>query len=213
MKKNRPPFLGRLLLSFILANIIFIIIIGISFQISNSNYKKISKENNQILKDIENLNNILDQSSLCDDSTILTSSQILDRVGSKLSILETRFGKEDMRVLEQKKLYSEIEFKHFQIIKRLEGRCEKDYLPIFFFYSNQKNLESESERMGFILGKFKRQNTENVMIYSFDSNLDYSLIRDLKSQHNITSVPIVLINEENLVYIRNIDDLDSYLIG
>ncbi|MFH1425248.1 MAG: hypothetical protein ABIG28_00770 [archaeon] len=244
MNRNRGPFIEKLILSFLLANFVFLTIFIFTFQVSYSNYMNIAKDNNKISEQIKKIDKLTEDKNICDDSILIESSTILDEIGSRLSLLETRFGKEDSRVLEQKNLYSEVEFKHFQIIKKLEEQCEQDYLPLLFFYSNQENLEEESERMGFILGKFKRQHNEQVMVYSFDFNLESKLIQNLKEEYNITVAPRVLVDksrleysfepltnstaqnqtpndsllltttltgETELIYLRNIEELDKYL--
>ena len=126
-------------------------------------------------------------------------------------MLEKRFGKKDSRVLEQKNLYSQLELKHFKIIKQIEEQCNENYIIILFFYSNNEPLNEESERMGFILRTFKNKNPGKIMIYSFDYNLESRLTKELKETYNITNVPIAVINEQDKIYARNIDDLTPYL--
>jgi len=210
---NRREFpLLRLLLSFILATATFIIILLIASGVSYYNYQKISSQNNEIIEYLNQIDILLNMSVAdCGEDILIKSSKILDEVGGKLSLLETRFKKNDPRVLEQKKLYSEIELKHLSIIKQIEKLCQKNYTKIIFFYSNYKSLEEESSRMGFILRAFKNKNPEQIMIYSFDYNLDSETIQNLKKEYNITSAPIIVINDQNKLYVKNLRELDIYL--
>jgi len=115
--------------------------------------------------------------------------------------------------VEQKKLYSELELRHFNIIKNLNEQCNANFDVIFFFYSNAGNKQDESEKMGFILGSYKRINPGSVMIYSFDYNLDLKSIDDLELEYSIEDAPRIVINEEDSFYLTNIDDLDNYLVS
>ena len=58
---------------------------------------------------------------------------------------------------------------------------------------------------------FKYENPFRVMVYSFDDSLNYGPIDDLKEAYSINDLPISLINENDLIYIYNIDQLEGYL--
>lgn len=208
-KRDIPYF--RMFLAFILSAIIFIIIILITSGVSYYNYQKISNENSIVVENLKDMDILLNMSIAdCGKDIILKSSIILDKVGGKLDLLEQRFGKTDPRVLEQKILYSQIELKHLQIIKKIEEQCNEDYTTILFFYSNDGELEEESERMGFVLRTFKKQDSKKIMIYSFDFNLESQIIKELKEKYKVASAPIVVINEQDQFYVRNIEDLNPY---
>jgi len=212
MQKNESSFLERFILAFVLANIIFLLLILLTFSISNLNYKRIAGQTNEIKQTLERFDEFLQINSLdCTTKSLNEASVSLDRVGIKINILETRFGKNDKRVLEQKKLYSELELKHFSLIKKIEEICGKEKIKILFFYSNSKEKEEESDRVGVILSSFKKQNPENIMIYSFDFNLDFEIVSELKKKYEITSAPSVVINEKEPIYIKNINELNNYV--
>jgi hypothetical protein len=199
-----------LILSFIIATVIFVDVFFIAHAVSYFNYQGIKTKNNILVEYInladERLNNFV-----CDNKLMEESSLSLDEISIKLSLLEKRFGKDDLRVLEQKKLYSELENLHYELIKEFEKNCGLDFISVLFFYNNEREFEDESERMGFILTSFKQKALSNVMIYSFDCNLDSPIIDNLKEKYNITKCPIVVINEGEAFYLRNIIELDKYL--
>ena len=113
--QTRPPYLKKTFLSFFLATVLFILIFLAAYGVSYVNYKGISSENNIIEQSLIDLDSFLNGVS-CTDELLVESSKRLDAVGSKINLLEKRFGKNDDRVLEQKKLYTDLEIKHFQII-------------------------------------------------------------------------------------------------
>jgi hypothetical protein len=210
MKEKREVYKGRLALAFIISNILFVLILLFSFSISYLNYQGISKQNTLVQQYLEEMDGFLKEST-CTDQFLFESSEKLDIVGSHLSTLETRFGKNDKRVIEQKDLYNSLEIKHFELVKKLAKDCGGDFTTILFFYSNEEPYDKESEKIGFVLGTLKNINPQKIMVYSFDYNLNSPQITQLKEKYKIETVPITLINEEDYLRVRNIDDLTKYL--
>lgn len=213
IKSRREPLPWvRLFFALVIASISFTLLFLLAYSISYLNYQGINEQNNLISGYLEDLDFYLDDVS-CDDEILYEASERLDRVGSRISILEDRFGKDDERVLDQKKLYTDLEVKHFGIIKVLNERCDEDFVSVLFFYSNSEadDMGERSESMGYILSAFKQDNPERVMVYSFDYDLDSGTIDGLKEKYGLTGSPIAVVNEEESVYVRNIDDLEVYL--
>jgi len=129
-----------------------------------------------------------------------------------MGILETRLGKNDKQVLEQKKIYTILQIKHFLAMKEYKEKCNSNITLILFFYSNQKEDMGNSERTGFILQNLKAQNINDILVYSIDYHLDLSLVSTLKSVYNITIPDTVLVNEkEKLEKIQNINDIEAVI--
>ncbi len=209
MKPTRNYYLKKMFYAFILTNIMFLIIILTSLSVSYLNYNNIKSKNSVIL---ESLNKINQLSILnCDDSVLLKASELLDETGIKINLLEIRFRKDDYRVLEQKSIYTALELKHYELIKKLKTECEKDFVTILFFYSNKKEIQEESEKVGFILSTFKNTAPERIMVYSFDADLESEHIKKIKEKYSIEKTPIVIINEKESIEISNIRDLERYL--
>ena len=192
-----------------MTNLIFTIIFLTSFSVSYINYQGISAQNNIINQYIAELNPYTNISN-CNNSILFDASEKLDSVGSRISLIETRFGKDDSRVVEQKLLYSDLESRHYEIVKELNKKCNKNFTTILFFYSNEDQFDEESEKAGYILGAFKNRYPEKIMIYSFDYDINYPIINKLKEKYKINAVPSVLINEKDIVIVKNIRDLERY---
>ena len=205
-REHDPHLIKKVVMAFFTTVILFVLVFSIANGISYYNYKSIVEKNNAVLQDIAEVELRL-ENFLCDNSLLAKSSRNLDSSGFKISILETRFGKYDERVLKVKKLYSQLEFSHFSLVNKFKEECGADISTILFFYSNDESVEEESEKTGFILGSFRKGNFESIMIYSFDINLDFELIRTLREEYNITHAPVIVVNEEEPFYLRNIDDL------
>ncbi len=210
MSKNRPKYLGKLFVSVIIGTILFMGIFGLANYITYVAYQRTLNQVNTIEKQINELSSFLNESD-CKNTLLFESSQRLDDAGSKIGLMEREFGKKDKRVLEQKKLYTELEYKHFLIVKKLNEKCETTQDIIFFFYSNEDDFEDVGEEMGYILTIFKMQNPGKIMIYSFDYELDSEIIASLKKEYLISDVPIVVINGEITLKVKNIEDLNKHL--
>lgn len=210
MPRFREFFAWRIVASFLLATSAFILLFGLGYYVSYINYQQVSSENNLIQESVNDFERVLENFS-CDSSKLIDSSNKLDVVADKLTLLENRFGKKDSRVLEQKKLYSELEKRHFDITSRFNNECDANYLQVLFFYSNRDDAkEYESDRFGFILTTFEREDADRIIIYSYDVDLDSDVVKNLVSKYGVDSAPIVIIGNESF-YLSRINQLDRYL--
>ena len=80
-----------------------------------------------------------------------------------------------------------------------------------FFYSNEKEDLERSENVGSLLDVVSRKN-DNLMIYSFDINLESDLIKILRKRFGIEESPIIIINEkEKITNPGNIEEVEKLL--
>ncbi|MEK6928613.1 MAG: hypothetical protein AABW65_01500 [Nanoarchaeota archaeon] len=203
--------ISRYLLALVMATALFVAVFLAVYSISYLNYEETVAEQNIIRTYISDFDSLLILQKSCDVSVLVQASEKLDRVGWRLSLLETRFGKNDARVLEQKSSYNELEVRHLELVKLFQQQCKIPFVPILFFYSNKEEHKDESERVGFVLSTLKRKSPEKVMIYSFDYNLKSELIRELKEKYRVKEAPIVLVNESYFAKVSNIDELLPYI--
>lgn len=208
MRKNNV-YIPRLILALLMATLLYILIFNISYSVSYLTFQKVSSANNILKTYNTELESYLKE-ELCGQEVIQKSSEKLDDAGSKLSLLETRFGKQNMQVLEQKKIYTEILNNHKELTGKFVQECNLNTTIIIFVYSNEEKIEKESERIGIILSTLKNKYKEKIMVYSFDYNLNSSVIDELKEKHQIKTAPIIMLNNKS-IYIKDIEDLESYL--
>jgi len=208
---KRKFYVARVLASLAISVVIFALIFSFAQWVSYNNYTDISEKNIFIENSLEEMERALNNLS-CDGDVLISASGKLDQVGAGLALLETRLGKENFRVLEQKKLYSELELKHFNLINKLKSDCNATFMTILFFYSNKKDALRESDIAGKIVGTFKRRDPSNIMVYSFDYNLDSLAINGLISEYNVSSTPQVVINEGEVIdSLENIGQLEKHV--
>ena len=94
MNEKRPLFIGRIILAFLIATVIFSSGFLVSYLVSFSKYQSISNSQQDIRYDLLNLEIQRELiSSSCYALDINTLSQELENTGSFIGILEERFGK------------------------------------------------------------------------------------------------------------------------
>jgi hypothetical protein len=202
----------RIILAFVIATIIFFTGFLFSYSISYSKYQSILAVQDKIKYDLLALNlqgELI--SSSCDLFDLSSFSKELDNMGVTMAVIETRLGKNNIDVMGQKKIYSILETQHFILVQKHNSECNNSIPIILFFYSNDNEYVDNGETMGYILSTLKKE-TKNIMIYSFDYDLDSDLVRTLKNKYKITEPNTIVINDNiKLKDVKNIDEIEVYL--
>ena len=212
MENKRPMHKKRIIFSLILATVIFASIFLITYTFSYTKYSSILMSQEKIKYNLLSLD--LERqllSSSCESFDPYHFSSELQNSGSDIGILEDRFGKQDKKVLEQKKIHTMLEVQHFLLISEHNDLCEDKIQTILFFYSNQENFINEAEKIGYLVGTAKNKDG-SLMVYAFDYDLDSNLIKILKNKYSIEKPNILVINQETIVSeVKEIEDVEKYL--
>jgi hypothetical protein len=204
----RPNYLGKVILAFALATIVFVSIFFLGYMISSSKYQAIIQSQESLrynLLSFEVEKEIMGDS--CENFDPYRFTDEMDNMGRVISLLEERLGKSNEQVLNQKKTYSLLEARHFTYIRDYNLRCNNSLPVILFFYSNKEEYKDQSDKLGYILSSLKSKKPD-VMIYSFDYDLDSSLISLLKDKYKISSPNRLVINDRSYINVfSNIDEL------
>lgn len=196
---KRPKSDWRVYLGvFIITTIIFIA--GILIGNTTSEHKLEEVKNLQdILKtetlDIE-LQYTLSEEEPCEylNTTPLTK-QLYD-IAVKLTYMENILGKNNEEVIQLKKYYSLLEISNWLFEKKLNKLCNKNIAPILYFYSNLGDCEVCDEQ-GFVLTYLREKYESQILIYSFDINLELESLNFIKKKYNITTkTPTIIIKEK-----------------
>ena len=202
----------KVILAFLIATVIFLSAFLIGYGVAYYKYQSVLKDQQNVIYKLESLDVEKAFLTSCNREALYSISSELDSMAQAMGILETRLGKNDKQVLEQKKIYTILQIKHFLAMKEYKEKCNSNITLILFFYSNQKEDMGNSERTGFILQNLKAQNINDILVYSIDYHLDLSLVSTLKSVYNITIPDTVLVNEkEKLEKIQNINDIEAVI--
>lgn len=212
MEERKVKSKKRYLLAFLIATLVFIICFVITYSISYLEYQRISSFQQQTSYAIfeDKLDYSFFDQEICSEDYFKKISEDLRFQGKIIDDLEKKFGKNDKRVLFRKKFYTLIELEHFEFVKNMDEACNLSIQTILFFYSNDPKDIDESEDFGdFLTILYQRNN--NLLIYSFDINLDSDLIENLKEKYNIRKSPTALVNEVyRIIEIQKIEDIERY---
>ena len=119
--------------------------------------------------------------------------------GQILDALETRLGKDNAKVLEQKTIYNEVQYNTLELVDKVNQECHYNWSIILFFYTNDKGDKMGdsklSEIQGGVLDTLYNMDA-NVRIFSFDIGVDGTAVQNLLERYNITYVPSLVINEK-----------------
>lgn len=212
MEEKRPLSTNRMLLSFLIATFLFTCGFLFGYIVSISKYNDISSIQENLKYELLAIE--IQKEFLKDSCTNFDPSKIsadLTEMRSTMVVLEERFGKTDERVLSQKKIYSILESQHFLFIKEYNEECGKKYDTLLFFYSNLGDYKNRAEALGLMIDK-ATENNDNLMVYSFDYDLNSELVKTLKERYNIQQRNTVVINEKTILpNVKNVEDIEKYL--
>ena len=214
MDGNRPiQSKKRYFLALLIGTAVFILVFLISYYISYLEFQRVSTFQTETAYEIfENkLNYALFNQGACSKETFEDISEALGFQGRLIDDLERKLGKEDKNVLLRKKFYTLVELEHLEFIKMLNEECNSNINIILFFYSNTQEDLKDSEELGKLLSSVHSRN-ENLIIYSFDINLDSELIYNLKDLYGIEEPSTIIINEDHkLIDPEEISEIETYL--
>lgn len=209
---KRPPYGKNLVISLILATIVFVGIFYVGYGVSYVKYQNILQSQERIRYDLLSFD--VEKSFIGEDCSAFNPylfSEEMDNMGKVIGILEDRLGKLNSDVLNQKKTYALLEARHFLYIKEHNLKCNNSIPVIFLFYSNYGAYKEEAERLGFMLSTIKQSSSE-VLIYSFDYDLDSSLINLLKEKYNVVKPNTLVINEKTFLNVfEDVEDIKRIL--
>ncbi len=144
------------------------------------------------------------------DDTMLSAQ--LSELGEKLSHTETERGGNDATVLYLKKYYSLLQVKDYLLSKKLAEKCGQTKKTVFiiYFYSNKGDCP-ECTRQGYVLTRLKQMYPE-LRVYSFDYDLDLSVVESLKAIYKIKStLPGLIVEDKAYSGFKAVEELEDLL--
>ncbi len=204
----------RLVSAFAIATVIFLLGLFVGESLNNGKISQITGASDAVrleILDLE-LQQALSQDDPCGKSYLNSISSQLDEIGTRLSFLEETLGKNDKTVIALKKPYTILMIRHYLLIKQRNEKCSEDYTTILFFYSNQREYISDSEKQGYVLGYFgDKYGYDRLKVYSIDSDLDLGVIKMLKEEYSINNYPTTVINSNVFVGFKDKEELERYI--
>lgn len=208
-KIKKQLFIGKIIFSLIIASFLFVGVFSFGYFMAFENYKTIAGDQNQLSQSLISLQLERElMKSSCDNFDLQTFSKELNDMGSIMGQLEEQLGKNNPGVIKQKKIFTILQIQHYLLISENNVNCNTQTPIILFFYSNEKELISRAEVIGYIISNHRISHPE-TMVYSFDYNLDSNLITTMKRINGITQPNSVIIRDKILTNLKNIDELSA----
>ena len=205
----------RYILSIIIGTVLFLLVLGITYSISYFEFQRISIQQTALAYRIfeDKLDYSFFDKPICFNESFKNISNDLAFQGTIMNDLEKKFGKGDAQVLLRKEFYSLIELEHLEFVNSKIKNCDFNTNTILFFYSNLNKDLSRSEEVGKMLTNLYSINSNNLIIYSFDINLNSTLIHNLLNKYNIEKSPTILVNKKFIIIDpKSVNDIEKYLI-
>ena len=196
--------------AFIITLVIFLTAIYFSNYFNNQKRDQLKATENNISVDIltsETQFALLGEAS-CKDIDKSTLSKELGALGDKLNYLENQSGENNQDFITMKKYYSVLEIKDYLLTKKLSAKCPNAPVSILYFYTNDC---LECTKIGYALTSL-HDKYSSLKIYSFDYNLDSTIIKTLAEMYDINdTMPAVVIDGKLSTDFKNIDDIEKLL--
>lgn len=200
--------------TFLITTAIFITAILASNYFNQKKINEIKKIESRISVDIlasETQFSLLSELSCKQINNNSLLSKELATLGEKLDYTEKNRGSDDLEVVNLKKYYSLLQIKDFVLMQKINERCGGKNLSLMYFYSNESDKCRECENMGFVLTRLRQEYPE-LRIYSFDYDLDLSVVKTLISIYNIENKqPAILVNDEIYYGFKSIDEIKNII--
>lgn len=139
-------------------------------------------------------------------------SEQLSELGEKLSHTEGERGSDDATVVYLKKYYSLLQIKDYLLSKKLAEKCGQAKKSVFviYFYTNKRDC-IDCGRQGYVLTRLKQIYPE-LRVYSFDYDLDLSVIDSLKAIYKIDeALPALIVEDKLYAGFKTIEELEALL--
>lgn len=203
----------KYVLAFVITAFVFFGALVVSNRFSEKRLAEIKSIENNISLDIlssETQFALLKDSSCkaVDHSTAL--SEELNDLAQKLSYMEENLGSNNTEVISLKKYYSLLQIKDYLLVGKVNEKCGIKPITIIYFYSNKGDCD-ECKREGYVLTKLREEFPE-LRIYSFDYNLDLSVVKTMKSIYDIqNTLPALVIDDEPYYGFKSPEDMEKIL--
>lgn len=140
------------------------------------------------------------------DEAIL--SRQLGELGEKLAYAEETQGVRNQAVVDLKKYYSLLQVKDYLLSQEVSDKCDIQIESLIYFY--EQDCDS-CVKQGYVLSELKRKYPW-LRIYSFDRNLDFSIVETFASLYDISEpAPIIIINEEKYSGFKTVEEIEEYI--
>ncbi len=204
----------NLVLALIAAAAIFLSGLLLGERITSFQIEEVGKEQEGLKTSIEGLElrYKLLEANVCEFSNFNKFGEELDDLGQRIAGIESRYNKDDPRILEIKEPYFLLEIRHYLLLKEAKESCGSDYDLALYFYSNDKEQCEECDKQGYILGYLqKKRGYDKLKIYSFDIRSNSPSVQTLLEIHKVDRVPAIVVNEKTYSGFLTLEEIGGKL--
>jgi hypothetical protein len=209
--KERKINIMKLLTVFSITTLVFVSGLLLGQNLINSRITELEEMQEEIRIDLANIETeyalLIDNP--CDLSRLDTLNTRLSELEPKMAYMEAKNVYESTSIKNLKKYYAILEVKHFLIVKEMNQQCEENLIPILYFYSNEKCNRCTDQ--GIVLDNLREDSDKRILTYSFDVDLDLSLIRTLQRMYDVSTVPTIVINERSYSGFRGRKEIERII--
>lgn len=198
----------RYIVVFFITLIIFLIAFWFSSFINNYKLNDIKDIQDKISIDIsssETQFQLLSNLS-CKDVSASALSDQLNNIAEKITYSEQNIKNQD-QVKDLKKYYSILQIKDYLLMQKIQEKCNVPVIPIFYFYTTSENC-ANCVKESAVLSEMRAKYPE-LRVYSFDYNLDLSVIDTLKKLFKVDDkkLPAIYMNDKLYTGFQSEDDM------
>ena len=108
--------------------------------------------------------------------------------------------------IEQKRKFNRNEVMYFSLLKEMKQRCKVNQTTILFFYKKAESCPT-CDSQSFVLTDINNALSDEVSIFSFDTDLGLPSIEILLSYYNVTEYPCMVIEGQTYCGLFNKNQL------
>lgn len=147
----------------------------------------------------------------CDEIGNTYLSKEITNLAERITYTEES-GASAQDVMELKKQYSLLQVKDFVLSKQIAERCHNLPVTILYFYTDKASCPA-CVKQGYVLDSIRTQ-YKNVRIYSFDSKIDLTAIKALKSAYGVAEqLPALVVDGVTLIGFKSVEEIKAILPG
>lgn len=209
MHQHEPNDWKKYIIVLFITSTIFISGLWFSNYLNNKKIDQLKTIESSISLDLmssETQFSLMGELSCKDVSTTVLSSE-LNSLADKISYSENNIGMDNTDVISLKKYYSLLEVKDYLLMKQITQRCGQKSVFVLYFYKND-NCD-DCTKQGYVLTSL-RENYPNLRVYSFDYNLDTSVIKAMKSIYKVPdNLPALVINGKVYSGFQSVEEIEK----
>lgn len=200
---------NKYIIVFLITAGIFIVVFGLVFSMNARKIAHLDSLQQKISIDLMATETQFDllKTAPCSSLGTTSLSRELGQLGEKLDFTQRQQSSNNEELIQLKKYYSLLQVKDYLLTQEIADKCDLHIDSVLYFYTNDC---SDCVKQGYILTEFKKDYPE-IRIYSFDLDLDFSVIDTFSGLYQLEEeYPVIIVN--NIPYSGFQDRLSLNLI-